>query len=153
MKFKILIIIVSGMILLVACVPQDSSLPTRQGDVPASQRAEKASPFPLTTTSTSDRVTPYPVPPTNKPPVLTPAQVAVIEAASKKYGLPAEQIALVSTEPVTWRDGCLEVYTPRTMCTDALVDGYRIILDAGGERLEYHTNLDGTVVVDASPQP
>ena len=158
MYSKILLLIVPGMILLAACGPLNSSLPTGTGNPPASQTGVVASPHPLKTPSTPGRVTPNPAPgspapATPIPQVLTPAQNAVIEAASVKYGLPLEQINLVSSEPVTWRDGCLEVYRPKAMCTDALVDGYRIILDAGGNRLEYHTNLDGTVVVDASPQP
>lgn len=81
---------------------------------------------------------------------LTAAQSAAIQAASLKYGIPADQFKVVSTEAVTWPNGCLGVVIPGVMCTDALVDGYRIILEANGEQFEFHTNLDGTNVVDAA---
>ncbi|HEX9092104.1 MAG TPA: hypothetical protein VF831_11480, partial [Anaerolineales bacterium] len=83
-------------------------------------------------------------------PVLTPAQQAAIDAVSKKYSITAEQIHVVSTEAVSWPNGCLGVVIPGVLCTDVIVDGFRIKLEANGQQFEIHTNQDGTNVVDAA---
>ncbi|OGO26263.1 MAG: hypothetical protein A2136_09380 [Chloroflexi bacterium RBG_16_54_11] len=83
-------------------------------------------------------------------PNLTPAQRAAIQSASEKYGVPVDLFTIVSTEAVTWPNGCLGVVIPGVLCTDVLVDGYRIILKADGQQFEFHTNQDGTSAVDAA---
>jgi hypothetical protein len=87
--------------------------------------------------------------PTRIPAELTPAQRAAVSALSETLNLPADQITLVSTEAVTWPDGCLGVQRAGVMCTQALVEGYRIILSANGKEYEFHTNEDGSSVVQA----
>lgn len=81
---------------------------------------------------------------------LTPAQEAAVTHLSRTLNLPADPIALISTESVTWPDGCLGVQRPGVMCTQALVEGYRIILEADGKRYEVRTNESGSQVVIAS---
>ena len=81
---------------------------------------------------------------------MTPAEIAALTHLSATLNLPADQIALVSTEAVTWPDGCLGVHRPDVMCTQALVEGYRIILEANGKEYELHTNETGSAVVVAS---
>lgn len=81
---------------------------------------------------------------------LTPAREAAVTHLSRTLNLPADQIALISTESVTWPDGCLGVQRPGVMCTQALVEGYRIILEADGKRYEVRTNESGSQVVIAS---
>jgi hypothetical protein len=76
--------------------------------------------------------------------------MAAVQALSKKYNLPVDQIKIISTEAVTWPSGCLGVVIPGVMCTDALVDGFRIIMDANGQQHEFHTNQDGSSVIDAA---
>lgn len=80
---------------------------------------------------------------------LTPAQTAALTHLSETLNLPAGEIALISTEPETWPDGCLGIERPGVMCIQALVDGYRIILEADGSEYEVRTNEDGTVVAIA----
>jgi hypothetical protein len=80
---------------------------------------------------------------------LTPAQLAALTHLSKTLNLPADQITLISTEPETWPDGCLGIDQPGMMCTQALVEGYRIIFEAGGREYEVRTNESGSVVVIA----
>jgi len=75
-----------------------------------------------------------------------------MDAVSKKYNISIEQVRLVSTEAVTWPNGCLGAVIPGVMCTMALVDGFRIKLEANGQQFEIHTNQDGTSVVDAAQQ-
>jgi hypothetical protein len=80
---------------------------------------------------------------------LTPAQTAALTHLSETLNLPADQITLISTESVTWPDGCLGIERPDVMCTQALVEGYRIIFEAGGREYEVRTNESGSAVVIA----
>jgi hypothetical protein len=110
-------------------------------------------PPPLSTPVTPTQVAATP-PPTSAPTEVSSAaaQEAAIQALSVKYNIPADQIKVVSIEPVTWPNGCLGVVIPGVMCTDVVTDGYRIIMEANGQQYEFHTNLDGTSVIDAAQQ-
>jgi hypothetical protein len=77
---------------------------------------------------------------------LTPAQRAALTALSDKLGLSVNKIKLVSTEAVTWPDGCLGIVRMGVMCTQAEVPGFKIILEANGKKYEFHTNQDGSLV-------
>ena len=99
------------------------------------------------------------VPPSEKPTPstppadeLTPAQQAAISEVSTKYNISPDQITILSTEAMTWPNGCLGVVIPGVMCTDMIVDGFVIKLEAKGQQFEIHTNQDGTSVVDAAEQ-
>lgn len=87
---------------------------------------------------------------THIPMDLTPAQRAAIMTLSENLGIPAENIKLASTEAVDWPDGCLGVQEEGVMCTQAIVPGFRIILEANGREVEYRTNEDGTQVRPAT---
>jgi uncharacterized lipoprotein YmbA len=87
--------------------------------------------------------------PTGSPTELNPAQRAAIAALSKELSLPPGQISVVSTEAVEWPDGCLGVQKVGVMCTQAIVPGYNIVLKADGQEYEFHTNKDGSQVVQA----
>lgn len=78
---------------------------------------------------------------------LTAAQQAAITALSETLNLPPGQIKLISTEAVEWPDGCLGVQRIGVMCTQAIVPGYKILLEANGGQHEVHTNEDGSSVV------
>src|SRR5690349_18439540 len=87
--------------------------------------------------------------PTHMPVDLTPAQRAALAALSSDLSLSADQIKLISTEAVTWPNGCLGVTHMGVMCTQAEVEGFKIVLEANGQQYEYHTNQDGTSIVQA----
>jgi hypothetical protein len=78
--------------------------------------------------------------------------MAAIQALSDKYNIPVDQIKIVSSEVATWPNGCLGVVIPSVMCTDGIVDGFRIMLEANGQQFEFRTNQDGTQVIDAAQQ-
>jgi len=88
--------------------------------------------------------------PTTIPVDLTPAQLAASTALSQNLDLSADEITLVSTEAVDWPDGCLGVHDEGLNCTQALTPGFRIILEANGREVEYHTNEDGTQIRPAT---
>src|SRR5258706_4908394 len=79
---------------------------------------------------------------------LTPAESAAIAALSEKISMPAEQIKFVSSESVDWPNGCLGVQKIGVMCTQAIVPGYKIVLQANGSLYEFHTNKDGSQIVE-----
>jgi hypothetical protein len=81
---------------------------------------------------------------------LTPAQLAAINALSESSDLPADEIKLISTEAVDWPDGCLGIQMEGLMCTQAIVPGFRVILEANGREVEYRTNQDGTQIRPAT---
>jgi len=89
-------------------------------------------------------------PPTHIPVDLTPAQRAALTALSENLGLPVEEIKLVSTEAVEWPDGCLGVQEEGLACTQVIIPGFRVILEANGRQMEYRTNEDGTQIRPAT---
>ncbi|MCC6300422.1 MAG: hypothetical protein IT314_14100 [Anaerolineales bacterium] len=82
-------------------------------------------------------------------PELTPAEQAAVERLASILNLPPEKIGVVSTEAVEWPDGCLGIERPGMMCTQAIVPGYRILLEAEGEQFEFRTNESGSQVAQA----
>ena len=92
--------------------------------------------------------------PTHIPVDLSPAQRAALTALSEKLNVTVDTIKIVSTEVVTWPDGCLGVQKIGVMCTQSEVPGFNIILEADGKQYEMHTNVNGSIVVpfeDAQP--
>ncbi|MBE0696094.1 MAG: hypothetical protein IH586_04145 [Anaerolineaceae bacterium] len=72
--------------------------------------------------------------------------LAVLKTLGGRLGISLEEIKVLSVEEVQWPDGCLGAGKPDEMCTQAIVDGYRIILQVTGQNYEFHTNLDGKQV-------
>jgi hypothetical protein len=68
---------------------------------------------------------------------------AAIDEAAKRSGTPRTEVRVVSAESVTWPDGSLGCPAPGMMYTQALVPGYRIVLQAGGQQLAYHAGAQG----------
>ncbi|GGI03289.1 hypothetical protein GCM10011354_03290 [Egicoccus halophilus] len=66
-----------------------------------------------------------------------PEEVAIRDAADRA-GVDLGEVEVVTNEPVTWSDGSLGCPEDGQMYTQALVEGYRIVVEAGGETLHYH---------------
>jgi hypothetical protein len=81
---------------------------------------------------------------------MTPAEIAALTALSETLSLSADEITLISSEPVTWPDGCLGIDRMGVMCTQAEVPGYKITFKANGEIHEVHTNKDGDIALVAA---
>jgi len=58
--------------------------------------------------------------------------------AAERAAAAEDEVSFVSFEMVTWPDGSLGCPEPDMMYTQALVEGYRIVLEANGERFVYH---------------
>jgi len=80
---------------------------------------------------------------------MTSAEIAALTVLSETLNLPADKITVISSEAVTWPDGCLGIVRMGVMCTQAEVPGYQIILEADGIKHEVHTNKDGSVALVA----
>jgi hypothetical protein len=68
---------------------------------------------------------------------------AALDDAARRASLPREQIAVSVAQTVTWSDGSLGCPQPGMMYTQALVPGFRIVLNAGGQQLAYHASTAG----------
>jgi hypothetical protein len=88
--------------------------------------------------------------PTESPAELTPVEDEVVAHLAESSGVSPDDITVVSTEEVEWPDGCLGIQMEGLMCTQAIVPGYRIILEANGREVEYRTNEDGTQIRPAT---
>ncbi|MGE5123606.1 MAG: hypothetical protein ACM3H7_03755, partial [Acidobacteriaceae bacterium] len=124
MKPKLLLVVLLAVSFLTSCAqtttPGAYPSPSSMTPVPSNTIA-----YPAPTGKPTQSV------PTAQPTAgLTPAQAAAVETVSKKYNIPTDQIHIVSTEAVTWPNGCLGVVIPGVMCTDIVIDGYRIKLEA-----------------------
>jgi hypothetical protein len=62
---------------------------------------------------------------------------AILADAAERTGAGTEEIAVTRGEAVTWNDGSLGCPEPDTSYTQALVDGYHVVLDVDGETLDY----------------
>jgi hypothetical protein len=64
-----------------------------------------------------------------------------------RAGVESASITVFSAQPVTWSSSALGCPHPDVMYNDVLVDGYRIVLEAGGRQYDYHAGIDGAFVV------
>ncbi len=67
----------------------------------------------------------------------------ILADASERAGVDEDEIELMRGEAVTWTDGSLGCPEPGMMYTQALVDGYHVVLDAGGQELDYRVDRSG----------
>ena len=75
----------------------------------------------------------------------TPAEMieAALDDAANRSTVARAEIKVVSEEAVTWPDGSLGCPKPGMLYTQALVAGYRIVLQAGDQALNYHSAARG----------
>lgn len=72
-------------------------------------------------------------------------EAALTDAANRSTTAQAD-IKVISAEAVTWPDGSLGCPMPGMLYTQALVPGYRILLQAGDTVLNYHAAARGRPV-------
>jgi hypothetical protein len=62
----------------------------------------------------------------------------------QQVGAPAADTArIVTAEEVTWPNGAIGCPQPGRMYTQALVAGYRVVFEAGGQTYAYHASRTG----------
>ncbi len=67
--------------------------------------------------------------------------------AAKRSGLAAGQMQVLAAESVTWPDGSLGCPRPGLLYTQALVPGYQVKLQIGGQVWDYHASERGGLVL------
>lgn len=75
----------------------------------------------------------------------------VIALAEEQTGVDRSEIAVVLAEAVTWSDGSIGCPEDGMMYTQALVPGYRVVLEVGGEELAFHAPENGDFSPCAEP--
>src|SRR5512139_1392352 len=125
---RALFVVTLFILIVAACAPQATATE------PQSIIVQRPTPVRATATPTRVQVD------------LTPAQRAALTSLSGKLGVPVAKIKLVSTEAVTWPDGCLGIVRVGEMCTQAQVPGFKIVLEANQHTYEFHTDVDGSNV-------
>jgi hypothetical protein len=63
---------------------------------------------------------------------------AIMTDLAERLGVPDAEPIVVSADETTWNDGSLGCPEAGQVYTQALVDGYRIVLEVDGERFDYH---------------
>ena len=60
-----------------------------------------------------------------------------------EQGVAAADVKVISSEAVNWPNGALGCPKPGRMYTQAIVPGYRIVLEAGGKHFSYNASARG----------
>ncbi len=71
----------------------------------------------------------------------------VLADAATRRGISPAEVVVVSAAAVQWSDGSLGCPQPGMMYTQALVDGYQIIVRAAGAELDYRVRGPGSFKV------
>lgn len=64
---------------------------------------------------------------------------AILDDLSQRLGEPVADVTVVSATAETWNDGSLGCPRPGEMYTQALVDGYQVVLEIDGQEFDYRT--------------
>lgn len=69
-----------------------------------------------------------------------------IEFVSVLDRIHPDKIKVVSSEMAEWPNSCLGLPATDEICAEALVPGYKVILDADGEVMIFRTNKNGSSI-------
>lgn len=72
--------------------------------------------------------------------------LAAMHYLSKAINTPISDIRIVSAEKVEWSDSCLGLPESGELCAEVIVPGWRIMLVAGAQLYELHTDLSGQLI-------
>jgi hypothetical protein len=84
---------------------------------------------------------------------------SVLGDAAQRLGVPIDTLVVTHAEAVTWSDGSLGCPEAGMVYTQALVDGYWIVVEAGGEAVDYRAQGNGmfricdNAAAGSSPRP
>ncbi len=75
-----------------------------------------------------------------------PAVAAVRTLVAKEMGISEGLVIIMTAYEKEWSDGCLGLATADEMCTQAIVPGWEVTVQAQGKTGIYRTNADGSVI-------
>jgi hypothetical protein len=67
------------------------------------------------------------------------------QALSKQTKIPAAKLKVVEAAPKTWVNGCLGLAKADEVCTQALVEGWRVVFADGSRRWVYRADKQARV--------
>jgi hypothetical protein len=68
----------------------------------------------------------------------------ILNEAAALANVAREQLVIVRAEPVVWNDGSLGCPEPGMSYTQALVNGYWVVIDAAGQRYDFRVGGGGS---------
>jgi hypothetical protein len=68
---------------------------------------------------------------------------SILKEAAALAKVDREQLVIVRAESVVWNDGSLGCPEPGMMYTQALVNGYWVVIDADGEKYDFRVGGGG----------
>jgi NifB/MoaA-like Fe-S oxidoreductase len=153
MRILVSLITLLGVIACIGCQPNPinaeaplelNSSPTVTR-IPASQTQAMNTPDRIGESMTK---TPERVPPTQAITPVTgevPTKLldSILQDLSKRTGVNSEKISVTQAQAIIWNDGSLGCPQPGKMYTMALVPGYRVKLEIGGQKYDYHAAESG----------
>ena len=77
----------------------------------------------------------------------------IVNAGASEAGVEADAVQVLIAEQVTWSDGSIGCPEPGMMYTQALVPGYRVVLEADGRQLNFHATESGDFRFCENPRP
>lgn len=78
-------------------------------------------------------------------------EAGVVADAARRASVAADAVTIVEARAVTWSDGSLGCPEPGQFYTQALVEGYRILVQAGGRQLDYRAGRNGQFKLCENP--
>lgn len=78
---------------------------------------------------------------------------ALVVGAAEEAGVAIDEVRVVTAEEVTWSDGSIGCPQAGQAYTQALVPGFRVVLEVGGEERHFHAAQGGEFRFCDDPQP
>jgi len=79
-------------------------------------------------------------------PVASSAMDPILAAIAREIGVSADDLNVVSATPQTWPDSALGCPQPGMLYAQVITPGFQIVVDSGGEQIEFHSDEQGNVV-------
>ena len=123
---------------------------------PSSPAAPSTAGYPPSSFPTPIPITGYPagteavLPPAgvNVPPEAAPVVTAATNDLAQRTGIAAGSIQVVAVTQQSWPDASLGCPLDGHLYAQVVTSGYRVVLDAGGQRYAYHTDLASAVLCE-----
>ena len=96
------------------------------------------------------------VPPSQSTPIASGLESLIEKATedlSQRLSISITQISLVEMTEVEWSDSSLDCPQPGMDYLQVITPGYRIVLEASGNRYEYHSNRDAYIIYCDNANP
>ena len=68
----------------------------------------------------------------------------ILKEAAAEAKVTRDELVIVRAEPVVWNDGSLGCPEPGMMYTQALVNGYWVVIDAAGQKYDFRVGSGGS---------